>query len=447
MNRRNATGGLLACTCLPLLPVQALADGTPALIDAAFEYAFPLFEMARTRWGAVDNPANPARTPANQVQHRRQLADHRSRAVTTPNNDTLYSSAWLDLSQGPVRISAGPVPQGRYWSIALMDGWTNNFQMLGSRLDGSGPVQATLLPFNHQGAEPAGRVIRAPGQDVWLLGRWLVDGPDDLARVAALQNTLRIEAPATDATQRRPPGPVGTPAQFLAVVNAALRRNPPLAGEQTLAASFAAVGLGAESPSFETLAPEIQATWAARIGPAVARLRAGFTHSATQRQGWHTPAAGIGNFGRNYALRAAVALGGLAALEPAEALYLSREADDAGQALDGQQRYRLTIPASGVPTRAFWSLSMYEQMPDGRRFFTDNPIARYAIGDRTPGLQRNADGSMDLWLQREAPADAAQRANWLPTPAAGPLQLTLRAYVPAPELLAGRAALPSVSRL
>jgi hypothetical protein len=87
---------------------------------------------------------------------------------------------------------------------------------------------------------------------------------------------------------------------------------------------------------------------------------------------------------------------------------------------------------------------MYEMTPEGRAFFTDNPIDRYAIGDRTPGLLRGADGSLEIWLQHERPA-AARQANWLPAPA-GPMRLVLRAYEPDPALLDGHYRVPAVRR-
>ncbi len=141
-----------------------------------------------------------------------------------------------------------------------------------------------------------------------------------------------------------------------------------------------------------------------------------------------------------------MALAGLAALEPVEAIYLARQADASGNELDGRQRYRVRIPPGGLPLDGFWSLSAYERLADGRLFFTDNPIQRYAVGDRTPGLLRQPDGSIELWLQREPPSEPARRANWLPAPP-GPTQLTLRAYLPQPALREGRAELPSLTRL
>ena len=86
-------------------------------------------------------------------------------------------------------------------------------------------------------------------------------------------------------------------------------------------------------------------------------------------------------------------------------------------------------PAGGaLPVNGFWSLSMYEVEPDGKLFFTPNPIGRYAIGDRTAGLKAGPDGAIDIVMQRDAPADPAQRATGCrPRPATSPGTARLRA--------------------
>ena len=90
-------------------------------------------------------------------------------------------------------------------------------------------------------------------------------------------------------------------------------------------------------------------------------------------------------------------------------MYLNLESDPAsGQPLTGARRYRLVVPP--IEARGFWSLSMYEKDGDGRLFFAANPIGRYSVGDRTPGLQRRPDGTIEILLQHEPPADRAQLA-------------------------------------
>ena len=135
----------------------------------------------------------------------------------------------------------------------------------------------------------------------------------------------------------------------------------------------------------------------------------------------------------------------LAALEVAEATYLMCDTDAEGQMLDGRHRYVLRFAAGQLPpAHAFWSLTMYEVTPEGRAFFTDNPLSRYAIGDRTRGLVQDADGSLEIYLQHDRP-DEDRTANWLPAPA-GPMRLVLRAYEPADSLIDGTWPAPAVTR-
>lgn len=415
-----------------------------ALIDAAYEYAYPLYAMAATRYHAVQDGGNPRRHAPNTWQHERRLADHTARWITAPNNDTLYSNAWVDLAAGPVTLQVAAMPAGRYWSVALMDGYTNHFALLGQRLDGIGPVTVTLVGPDHAGALPAGRSVRAPGHDVWLFARCLVDGPGDMPNAFAMQDCLGLTGPAGVQQDARvvPVAPTD-PANFLAVINEMLGRNPPPAEDAALLRDWAAIGVRpGDAAAWTQLDAATQQVWQARIDACYAALTTAGTRGRRNVQGWITAGPEIGNFGRNYALRASVAHGGLGALEPVEATYFVRFHDAAGQLLDGTSDQVLHVPASGIPTDSFWSFTMYEPV-EGRRWLVDNPIRRYSIGNRTPGLVYNADGSLDIALTHAEPVDARLRANWLPAPA-GPFQISLRCYLPRPALRAGEALMPQI---
>lgn len=418
------------------------------LVDSAFQYAFPLYAVAQTRYHAVQDPANPRRHTPNTVQHEQHLSDHTSRWITAPNNDTLYSNAWLDLSHGPVRVCAGAMPAGRYWSIALMDAFTNNFAVLGQRLDGDGPVDVTLAGRRDETTTLTGRVIRAPGDDVWMFCRCLVEGPEDLANSHAMQDRLSVHA-ARDAeySPRVVPSGSSDPANFLTVVNESLKANPVPASDRALLERWAAVGLrpGAVD-AWGQLSEDARAAWTTRIGVAHENLRRASATGRREVQGWFASAPEMGNFGSNYALRASVALGGLGALPPVEAMYFVRFHDDAGQLLDGRNDYLLTVPPGGIPTDSFWSFSMYEPTPDSQRFFVANPIGRYSIGNRTRGLTVSADGSLKIALQHDAHADGRLPTNWLPAPV-GPFQISLRAYLPRAELRDLSAPMPRIHRV
>ena len=146
--------------------------------------------------------------------------------------------------------------------------------------------------------------------------------------------------------------------------------------------------------------------------------------------------------GLDYLYRACFAKWFTGGNSPEEAVYMLCRVDAAGQPLNGQHRYRLHFePGALPPAKAFWSVSMY-QGEDGA--FTPNPIQRCSIGDRTPGVQVAADGSLTVQIQHPEPAQGP--AHWLPAPA-GPFYLVLRLYGPDDSLPSGRWAPPAVERV
>ncbi len=421
---------------------SAPANDLQKRVDAAFVASFPLYEMARARFNAAINPLNPHPFPPNgEPARRRTLIDHTSRAVTTPNNDTLYLATWLDLKNTPVRLQVPRVQGARYYSIALLDIFSNNFAVLGRQRDGDGPIDLVVLGPAWTGPLPAGRTVRAPSNDVQVVGRFLVDGAADLPAVRQLLDATTfapLVAGAGPVPQRVPVTTSTDPVNYLAVVNEMLARNPVPAAEAAAFAGWADLGLGGGADAFERLPPAVQAAWRARLPVLHDALKVGLRHGTRAVSGWGLPAPQVGDFGTDTNLRAAVAFGGLSALPSTEAIYLNLETDPSGRPLDGARRWKLLVPPLQV--EGFWSLSMYEKDADGRLFFTDNPLRRYSIGDRTPGLQRRDDGSVEVLLQHDAPADTR---NWLPAPK-GAYAVTLRAYLPGEAMRRGEAPLPKL---
>lgn len=400
-------------------------------VQSAFLYAFPVYQMARTRAEAIENAARDGRIVVNRFGHRTRLSGPQDRLVTTPNNDTLYSAAWLDLAEGPVVLSVPALPD-RYHSVALMDIFTDHFAVEGTRtLGGKGGSLFILGPDDPHEIPDGMTAIRAPTNDVWTIVRVLVDGPDDLAAAIDAQRGFTVKSvgtrapPATRERASRAPDA----RQLLRVVNDMLARNPLPSGREKARASAKHYGIGAQAPDWGALSPAIRASWERQLPRMIRDLRDGFASVGTVYDGWSYPRPGMGNFGDDEFYRAAVALGGLAALPAEEADYLTATVDSENRPLDGAggtRRYSLRIPPD-VPVDAFWSLSIYEIDADGRLFFSANPIDRYAIGSRTAGLLRDPDGSITLQIGHTAPAGS--HANWLPAPS-GPFRLTFRGYLP-----------------
>lgn len=125
-------------------------------------------------------------------------------------------------------------------------------------------------------------------------------------------------------------------------------------------------------------------------------------------------------------------------------MYMRPTGDNGNALYDGNRMWRIRFDAGKLPpVNAFWSLTMYARTDGGQSFFVQNPLNRYAIGDRTAGLATNADGSLDIFMSHADPG-GARTANWLPAPA-GPFTLTLRAYLPKLPLLNGDYRLPPMT--
>lgn len=412
------------------------------LIAKAFEYGIPAFETARLVYGFSYNPDNPRRVPVNSFAHRRTLADHRHRMLTTPNNDTLYSGAVIDLSAGPVTLEV-PEFGGHYYSIAFLDAYTNNFAYIGTRTTGGGKGRFKILGPGWREEETAGTsLIRSPGRHISAQVRILVEGASDYAQVHRLQNALTLHAPEPAPDRPDLVVPIAGDAEnFVAVVNQVLRDDPPPAADAPILAELAHAGIGAAAPP---LTAGQRALWEREFAQVRAALIANSKAIGAYDQGWQYLPQVTGNFGTDYQTRAKVAIRGIAANVASESVYAMAMADQDGGVFTAAHRYRMRLAPDTPPAKAFWSLSIYEMMPDGSMFFGDNEIRRYAIGSLTKGLCRRADGGLDILIQKDRPKDP--RANWLPVPATN-FALIMRAYLPGTELLDGRFRYPGVERL
>ncbi len=434
MQRRDLLLGGLGLA----LAGPAAADASPLAAAAreAFLYALPLTEIANVRTRVLGAGLPPGRFFAQPG-----LATPKARLVTTPNVDTLYATAFIDLSQGPARLTT-PMLGDRYASLALMDMFSDNVAVLGTRTTGqSGGVFTLVGPTD---AAPPG-AIRSPTPWVWALARVVVNGPEDApAALAVLRGFTCSSAPS-----KVPPAPgasrVGPWPAWMKAANALMLENPPPATDRRALAAIAPLGLGTAAFDPAGFSPAEAAEIAKGVEEARRASRSqGF--GGKRVGGWLYPAADTGAFFQDYLTRARIAVSGLAALPTAEAMYLAA-LPPMGAHFDGEGLWRLRFAAGGLPpVDAFWSLTLYEAAPDGGYFLTENPINRYAIGDRTEGLAKGADGAVDIWISRTDPG-GARSANWLPAPAKGPFAMILRAYLPREDLIMQRYAPPAVEKV
>jgi hypothetical protein len=420
------------------------------IAERAYIYAYPLVLMEATRIGM----------PVNRFTHIPQFPRPDSRQVIRPNADTLYSSAWLDLTQEPILIRV-PDSGGRFYLLQFMDAWTETFADPGKRTTGTAEAWFAIVGPKWTGKLPE-HVTRfdAATNIVWLLGRTQTNGAADYANVRAFQQGMRMMplslypdgaqklgsalAFGTASGGMTPPNRVKAmdSAVFFAAFATALKANPPHAADAPTVRELARLGIvpGQDFDVSQLSADQRQALdEGARA--ASARVERLITAAASNKPGWGAFNGAVGRYGANYMARAAIARFGIGANPPEDAVYLNSSADGAGQPLDGSMRYRLHFDKSGLPpVRAFWSITAYDQ--DG--YFIANPISRYALGDRDQ-LRFNPDGSLDLYFQSRNPGPDRE-SNWLPA-ADGAFNLTIRLYWPEQVILNGTWRPPALERL
>jgi hypothetical protein len=438
---------------MPLTLEQAREEQAYTIGVQATIYGYPLVEMYRVRPARVSDPANKNRAHLNQFSHGRRLRDPTDTQVVFPNNDTLYSSAFLDLAAEPVILHV-PDTNGRYHVFQFMDFYTNNFAHVGKRTTGTKGSDVAVVGPGWKGTLSAGlRRIDSPTNAVWLLGRTLVDGKEDLPAVHALQDRYTLtalsawgkkEQPApADARSAPPAYDLSDPLKFFEILNAALSENLPPAREAALMSLFAQVGVG---PGKGFTISELDPAVAKGLRRAIEKGRQIITAAPIPgpkpTEGWAAPLPHIGRFGDDFLYRAVVVQSLLAALCPEEAIYFQTYVDDQARRMNGQHRYVLRFEKGQLPpVEAFWSITLY-RAPEG--LLAANPIDRYSIGDRTKGLRYGPDGSLEITIQQESPG-ADKESNWLPTPK-GEFYLGLRCFLPRQEITAGLWKPPSVKR-
>lgn len=449
---RAALAGVLAGVALAAGASTASAGApgpTPEqaaeLGSRAYVYGLPLLEFSRVRreQTSVACPDHSGDAPVNTFSNAKRFPNPAERTVVAPNTDTLYSIAHLDLGKGPIVLSH-PNMGKRYFSFELLDPYTNVIDFIGSRTTGSKRGRFAIEWRGKRAGAKTARsksklpVIRSRYRRVWVIGRTLATDRAD--QRAAYRKMRRY---GLSRLGRRPPsfprgcdpgepGEFPTPTdgkRFIAELNRKLASNPPPRRDAPLLADLATVGVGPGlDPEDANLSPQaLDALYAsvsaeAASFPTSARIDA--LQQAVAGGGWILPASNIGDYGTDYDFRAQIAVLGLGANTPDEAIYPTGLTDSTGALLNGANDYRITFPpGEASPARYFWSLTAY----DSSGYLVPNAIDRYSLGPSHPPLLRKPDGSIVIALQHDEPTEAG--VNWLPTPAAG-FRLNLRLYGP-----------------
>jgi len=431
----------------------------------AYIYGYPLVTMEMTR-RVMTNVAAPKDklAPMGQFAKLRSYPSPDDKEVTAPNADTLYTLAWVDVAKEPWVLSV-PDMKGRYFLLPMLDGWTDVFQVPGTRTTGTKAQTYAITGPGWRGTLPPGVTeYKSPTAMVWILGRIYCTGtPEDYAAVHAVQDAMSLVPLASYGKPYTPPPGVVDPTvdmktptrdqvnaldgvAFFTMLAELMKTNPPAAEDAAAVAKFAAIGL-VPGKSFD----------ASKLDPAVVQGIQEAPKAAQEKipawakegvvlgdnkieDGWlYTMRAGV--YGTSYRQRAFITWIGLGANRPQDAIYPTSEGPDVLAKYDGKKKYVMHFAKGELPpVHGFWSLTMYDES----YFFVPNPLHRSNVSQRDK-LVVNADGSVDLYIQHESPGKAKE-ANWLPAPA-GRFVLMMRMYWPKekrPSILDGSWKIPRV---
>ena len=417
-----------------------------ALGSQAYEYGVPLLDTERIfRTGTSVTVSNDrGYGPVNRFNHVRKLVDASQRTVNAPNNDTPYSMAFLDLSKHPMVLHA-PAIKHRFWEFELLDPWTNNFFNITSAGPGlgkgdfnvTGGGSWAVVPPGFKGKLPRGVTrVKSPYTRVWVIGRTFVRGPADLVNVHHIQDKYTITPLSRFGTKYKPPAPrkivtrvteatiPGTqpgqdPLNFFRALDKEMAKFPPPAADKPLLERLKRIGIGAGlSPDTAGLSADTLRGMRDAVTQGPAKVQAAalalYFKNFTKYNGYLI--GDLGGWGTNYLLRAIGDKLGVGGQHANIAAYPAALTDYTKAPLDGSKRYVLHIPKHNlpIPVHGFWSLTMY----DSSSYFVPNRINRYLLNSLSR-LHKNADGSIDIYVQRTQPSTANQAANWLPAPPAG----------------------------
>jgi hypothetical protein len=434
-------------------PSLLMAQDYPDIIEAkdiaeeGFIYGLPVvMNYAIMYEYAVDRNSGQFKAPFNQIKNEARVYTYKDTAVISPNSDTPYSVASLDLRVEPVILSVPSVESKRYYSVQLVDGNTFNYGYIGSRATGNDAGDYMVVGPDWKGATPTGvkSVFQSSTQFSLAIYRTQLFEASDMPNVEKVQAGYMVRT-LSDYLGKPAPAAASSidfpkidkdlvKTNFFEYLDFALQFAPATPAEEAIRAKLARIGVGsAKSFHFKdlSLGHRLEIELGMRDGEAKVKEYLG--KDLFKTGGWSVSDlwGDAAFYNGDWIKRAAGASAGIYGNDAAEAVYVLGRHSASGEELDGsKQNYTLTFPAGQLPpVNAFWSVTMY----DGKtQLLIENPINRYLINSpMLPSMKKNADGSLSLYIQHASPG-TDKESNWLPAPN-GPIYLAMRMYWPKTE--------------
>lgn len=420
-------------------------------------YGYPLVTMDMTRKVMTNvEKVEGLRAPMGQFVNAREYPTAQFRDVTAPNADTLYSSAWIDLKAEPYILHV-PEMTGRYYLMPILNGWTDVFADPGTRTNGTKAQDFAIVGPHWHGKLPKGvKELKSSTDIAWILGRTYCTGTlEDYKIVHALQDQYKLTPLSAFGKEYTPANgkvipsinmkiPVRdqvnamTASAYFNKLSELLKDNPPTKQDAAMLAKMTKIGMVPGEPyDFSKMDSAFVKGLNNSVKVAQEAIMAHDKKAGVIKNGWiFTTKTGI--YGTDYLQRAFITAVGLGANRPQDAIYPTTKVDNKGEKLNGSDHYTIHFAKGQLPpVKGFWSLTMY----DDHYFFAENALNRYTLSPRD-NLQKNQDGSIDLYIQHESPGKDKE-SNWLPAPKEDFI-LMFRFYWPEEAIINGKWNPPAV---
>jgi hypothetical protein len=432
----------------------------------AYVYFYPLVVFG-VSYEVLTNVGKPTwerlSAPLNQFMSVREDRPD-NHGVILPSTDTLYTLAWVDVTNEPMVFGAPAIPnisgtdRKRFMMYEFMDAWTNVYYSDGLQKGRVNKTNFVMVGPDFKGSLPDipdSVVVHATSNQSWLIVRTQVEGLHDLDNVHAVQDLYTLTplsrygkdyvAPDGVVNPNIPASPGPSPQanalngqQFFTKAAEWFNKVPfPAADKATgIEQVLEQVGIKYGQPyDYDALSPDQKKAMdsaATGVQAEFAKIAADPASVGGLKNGWTIPNANIGKYGTDYRFRAAISFVGFGANLVTDGMYPLLVQDSNGKVLDGGKRYTITFPKGQLPPAgAFWSVTMYQN-----HFLVPNSGGQYAVSN---WMNPNAasDGSVTIYLQPTSPG-ADLDINWLPSSANIPTPTPLmRLYWPLAAALDG----------
>jgi hypothetical protein len=436
---------LVSCQGPPKEENRLTSEEVEEMVAEAYFHTFPIVENYKALYAFYVDKNSPRYQPMNKLVHSAVLYTPEEKFVVSPNNDTFYSTATLDLRAQPIVLKV-PEITDRYYSFQFISMVTDNFFYVGSNTTGTGSGIFAITSPDFEGELPEGvQQIAAPSEIVSIIGRTGVnaDDPKDVenAKQTQAQYELVLMSEFYPEFQSKTVEPINFPTyqesdkenqRYFELLNFLLQYTKPNEKDAQIIASYDVIGVrpGEGYPFYEEN-PQFQEAILSGIKKGIDKIETSSKNFGETVNGWTMFPLGD-YFGDNFTARTNIAKIGIYANSPFEAYYPLAYVDSDGQILDGSNTYAVTFPKGEFPpAKYFWSLTMYD---NENQLLVENEIKRYSIGDRTQSLKPNADGSLTIYLGHQPPPQGT--GNWLPAPDGG-FNVMMRIYGPEERVLDG----------